>query len=1123
MPMGLRTQAATEDSVVCKEDKMSKKRTWTPWHEVVSLRDDLKSGELSLAVFAADLYDVVLQRGQRKVYEDPAEFFALTFPTLNLRDLARDVAQRLAGQSDKAYRSLSVTYGGGKTHTLITLWHLAQDLSALPGLQTVAEFEAHTGGPMPRARVAALCFDKIDLELGVETPAPDGSRRMLKHPWSILAYQLAGAEGLRMIHAEGKDAERDTPPAEPLIVALLSKPQEEGLATLVLLDEALMYLRAQVETDQAARGRMVAFFQYLTQAVVKVDRCAMVASLLASDPGKHDELGNTILREVSEVFGRQTEEDASPVSREDVSEVLRRRFFKPESIREQDLFRPHVTSVVASVAALDEQTKKGRQAAEDRYLRSYPFHPDVTEIFYSRWTQLPRFQQTRGILRTFAIALRDAEKWDTNPLVGPAVFLGAPPATDLAEAASELASVASVEAGAGGHQAWRPIIQGELDKARRIQSEATGLNHREIEQAVISVFLSSQPIGQKAQTRELMTLLGTTNPDRIELEKALLHWTALSWFLDEAEVNTGGTGPVDTAQLPKAWRLGNRPNLRQMHDDACRNRIPDPLIEAKLIEAIEREKMLTSGASAAGARVHTLPRSPRDIQDDGEFHFAVLGPQAGSESGRPSAEARRFLNETTAADRPRVNRNAVVLAVPSRDGLEAVRLRVREHLGWLEVANQLKDQSIDPLREQMLSARTREASGRIAEAIKQAYSIVVTVNESNEVHAFKIAIGSDPLFTTIKADRRARIQETAISAEAMMPDGPYDLWREDETARRVRDLVGAFAQNAKLPKMLRHKEILDTIVQGIEAGTWVGRTMRPDKTFKTYWRTPVDDVALNDSSLEVMLPEPATLSDIAPTLLRHGALPGLWPAAEITVHDAHRYFCGGHTVTVPMEGYDDIIPIPACDPSQVDEAILQAVAQGLIWMTNGPASILGEPVPAGILAPTAVLRPPPEPIAVSELMAEEIPDAWNDGQTNAYAIVTALSAKRGLNFPWSTVKKAIDDAIRTQWLEVAGENTTWPTDFSGAQHAVFQIPKGLPPVHDPRLDYFPGMAAEAALAVHEIQDLAEKISDIAIAAVGCDFKVKVRIELGGEAEPDKEVVDKINVLLAEVSEGLQLG
>ena len=95
---------------------------------------------------------------------------------------------------------------------------------------------------------------------------------MLKHPWSILAYELAGADGLRLIHAEGKDGERETPPAEPLVVDLLSKPQAEGLSTLVLLDEVLMYMRAQIETDPGWRGRLINFFQYLTQAVVKVDR-----------------------------------------------------------------------------------------------------------------------------------------------------------------------------------------------------------------------------------------------------------------------------------------------------------------------------------------------------------------------------------------------------------------------------------------------------------------------------------------------------------------------------------------------------------------------------------------------------------------------------------------------------------------------------------------------------------------------------------------------------------------------------------------------------------------------------------------------------------------------------------
>ena len=1094
-----------------------------PWHEVVQLRDDVRSGELSLAVFAADLYDVVMQKGQRPVYEQPAEFFALTYPTYNLRELVKDVVLRLAGQSDKAYRKLSVNYGGGKTHTLIALRHLVHDPDTLPDVPAVQEFEAHIGFKAPKARIAALCFDKIDVEKGVETPGPGGVVRMLRRPWSILAFQLAGSDGLRLIHADGVDAERETPPAEPLVVELLSKPQRDGLSTLVLLDEVLMYLRVQVETAPALRGRLISFFQYLTQAVVKVDRCAMVASLLASDPRKHDAFGSELLRDVSEVFGRQMEEDASPVSKEDVAEVLRRRFFKPESIRDPGAFRPHVTSAVGSIAVHDEQTRKERGNTEERYLRSYPFHPDLTEIFYARWTQLDGFQRTRGILRTFAIALRDAEKWDTSPLVGPNVFLNAPDKSDLAEAAGELASLASVDGGTGRHQEWRPILEGELVKARAIQAEATGLRHREMEQAVIAVFLSSQPIGHKALTQELMVLLGATNPDKIELEKALRRWTELSWFLDEAEVAT-----AETTDLPKAWRLGNRPNLRQMHHDACNNRVPPALVESQLVNAIEKLKALTAGASAAGARVHTLPERPRDIADDGEFHYAVLGPQAASESGKPSPLAKRFIDETTAADRPRVHRNAIVLAVPSRDGLDAARTRIREYLGWEEVRGQLKNQPIDPIREQMLTHETETAKRRIPEALRQAYSLVVTVNESNGVHAFKVVVDDAPLFTTIKADKRARIQETAISSEAMLPGGPYDLWREGEPSRRVKDLVGAFAQFPKLPKMLRHREILDTVVQGVQQGIWVARVVRPDRTTKTFWRTAVDETAIKDPGLEVLLPEATTLSELDPELIGYQNLPGLWVTEEVNVQDVYDYFAGGHTVTVPRDGYEETLTIPKCEPAQVEDAILQAVERGLVWLTNGPASILKESVPAGVLSASAMLRRPPERIDISELTADAIPDAWKDGKTNALAIFTALSAQRGITLPWTTVQSAIEGGIRARWIELSGSDpASWPCELASAQCAIFQVPSREGVREGGTVPYKPKprglLSAEAILETHGIQDLAEQIPSIAKAAVGNTIRFNVRIELEGETVPDAKTVEAVNALLSEVSEELKLG
>ena len=342
----------------------------------------------------------------------------------------------------------------------------------------------------------------------------------------------------------------------------------------------------------------------------------------------------------------------------------------------------------------------------------------------------------------------------------------------------------------------------------------------------------------------------------------------------------------------------------------------------------------------------------------------------------------------------------------------------------------------------------------------------------------------------------------------------------------MKDLVGAFAQFPKLPKMLRRREILNTVAQGVLSGILVAQVVRPDQTTNTFWRTQIDQHVLDAPGLEVLLPEAATLSDIGYALLEYGRLPGLWANEEITVKDVHDYFSGEHTVTVPREGYDDTFFVPGCDPSRVDEALAAAVAQGLLWMTNGPASILGEPVPPGILGPSAKLRRPPDPIAVDELMSAAIPEAWSEGKTNALAIATALSNIRGVTLPWATVQTAIDTALRARWLELAGESAEWPSDLAGAQHVVLKTPRAQKGAVGEAFGYGPAatgaLVAEAALEANGIQDLAEQIPDIAKAAVGNTLKFDVRVELGGDTARDPAVVDKINALLSEVSDDLKL-
>jgi hypothetical protein len=1105
------------------------KLAWKSWHEVVQLRPDVHSGELSLSQFAADLYDVTMGRGV-KVYRDPAEFFALTFPTYNLRELAKDVVHRLAGKNDKTVRQLELTYGGGKTHTLITLLHLVQNPRELPDLPAVHEFVQHVGMTPPRTKVLAMAFDKLDAEKGMEVKGPAGELRWLRNPWSVLAFQIAGADGLRLLHADGLDAERESAPAENLLAELLAIPGSQDLSILILIDEVLMYAREKVGLDPAWRSRLVNFFQYLTQAATKVDRCCVVASLLASEPSKSDTLGKEIALELFTIFRREREEGIQPVLKEDVAEVLRRRFFLTESIKDREAFRPHVVAAVKGVSDHDDTTAKEGKFAEERFLKSYPFHPDLTEVLYTKWTQLEGFQRTRGVLRTFALALRDAVAWDQCPLIGPNVFLSEPGKAEVSAAARELTNVAGSEEYEGKKQDWTGILEGELGKARDIQAETSGLGSREIEQAVFATFLHSQPVGQKATLRDLTLLVAATRPDKIQLGKALLRWVDTSYFLDDQFTSEAAQKADGRRDVPKSWRLGSKPNLVQMHHDAC-DRVTGDLIEAKLLKTIETLKSLTAGTAGEGykVKVHNLPDKPGDVTDDGDFHYTLLGPRAASTSGNPSAEARRFLDETTGPDRPRVYRNAVVLAVPSREGLEVARSRIRDYLGWEEVQSQLKDQEIDLIRRETLTANVETARKRVPEAVQQAYNIVVAVSDKNEIQAIKLTLEpSKPLFEQIKGDTRARMQETAVSFEALMPEGPYDLWRSGETARRVKDLVGAFAQFPHLPKMLNRQAILDTLILGCREGQFVMRVTRPDRTTRTIWRQQPDEADLKNTTLEVVLPESSELSDIEPGLLAPGVLPDLWTGTDVSVGDVRGYFSGGKVIKVARQGYDEPVTIPKASQAVVDSAIGWAVKEGKLWLMHGETSLCAEDIPAGLLVADAHLQPPPKPIPATDVLPDTLASAWGADVTTAHAIGEALSAQAGKPLPWPAVRSAIDGAFQGRLLERTVDSGPWPCDIAGAQQVKLKVRRSPTPTPTPTTPTPtptpPGVLfATAYLKPVEIQDFADQIGDLGNAAVGYDLKVQVRVEVGADGKrPPNDVVAKLNAKLGEVSKNLKL-
>ena len=350
-----------------------------------------------------------------------------------------------------------------------------------------------------------------------------------------------------------------------------------------------------------------------------------------------------------------------------------------------------------------------------------------------------------------------------------------------------------------------------------------------------------------------------------------------------------------------------------------------------------------------------------------------------------------------------------------------------------------------------------------------------------------------------------------MDAEALLPDGPYDLWRDDEDARFVKDLAGAFARDPRLPKMLNARVVLDTVLQGVKRGLFVARLARPDGSGRTWWREPVEEQAQSDPTLEVALPHKAMLTALPVGLLAPDALPDLWQNERLDLEQAKRYFSGEHAVTIAHDGWDEELAIPGCDEAILEAALAKAVSSGTAWMLNGPTSCWKEDVPFTALDEEAELLPPPQMPAPSELTQDELPDAWTDGETNGAAMVRALSRKRRVAVPWGLVREGLTQAVRSRWLEtVAGDATV---EFDRAGEWRLKQPES----HTPQKTAAAASALEMDAA--QVQNLADALPELMETSAGYGLRFRVGVALDAKAPED--VRRKVDELLVEAAPGLK--
>jgi hypothetical protein len=1100
---------------------MRKSSVIQSWKKTCSLRQEIRERKLTASDFAVDLNKVINPGpGKKPFYCDAGQFFATTYATQNLRQLCKVVLRRLAGESGgEPIINIAQTFGGGKTHALTALYFLTTLGAKLPKAETSVGMilnDAQLKNP-PSARVAAVSFDKVDWKVGGEVKSPTGEFRQFRMPWNLIAWQLLGQRGLEILQRDETERDFDTPPADTLWAKVLGEVEATGQGALILIDEFLMWAHDAASLDPLGerrdRGpvwydRLKNFFQKLAQAVESSRRSALVVSLLATEPAKRDEVGKAILAACNNGLNRQASIQ-SPVEKDDLAELLRRRLFAkyPESDTDRHKY------ILAFWPRLDavEKIRAKMPDSEERLRKSYPFHPDLLDRFFGKWTELDQFQRTRGVLRTFAMALRDAEPWDETPLIGPQIFLPAPGQDGLSEALQKLAEDAMGSDRVKNPQ-WPANLKTELPRVVEVQkAEAAQLTGREIEAACIASFIYSQPIGEQAELSDLRWLVGASCDMPAVLNNGLKAWAKTSWYLEECDATEAGT------EVPKFWRLGPKPNLNQLHDSYKRQALRfakskfDELARAKcppLYEGVEE-----------GVVVHKLAESPADVDDNGQFRLVVLGADyAGIVGDPPNSKVTEFLRTHSSSADTRTYQNIVLVVTPSVSGLLQAEQHIAEWMAWGEIRISSQYREMDSFQQETVRKREKDSLQQAQTSVKNAYELVVYLHSDGTIQARKITMGAQSLFSTLLVEKELRLFKEKIDAGALMPNGLYPVWPPNNPEVEIRDLYQTFGQEPRLPKLLSQRMVVKTIEDAVRRGVLALRCKRPDGSEQWYWKSEID-MSEWEKVAEAWLPEKATLNSLSPSAILPDSLTGLWPQDDsgLKLSTLCSWFDGSHTYE--EKSHPDYPPehrpVPKVDYRHVHQAVGKAVASGSLWLVFGNDSVY-QTAPSPLqLDPEAVLYRPPQPLSAIDFLPPALGDAWSDEaepKSTVEALYAAIKSTRGKPWPEKIFLDALNSALGQGVIHrISGSGSIGSLIHDEKVRVLIktEAPPPIPPAPIPGRRTTNSVILNAA----EVQTLGEEISQLTKALAGCDPQVEVRISIRPKAERDlskaSEILEKI--------------
>lgn len=773
-----------------------------PWRTVITPHEDVATGRLQQAEFAADLYQVATNEADEE-YQDPISFFRRTYLTRGLSDMIIGAARRLSGQGGDPVIDLQTNFGGGKTHSMIAMYHLASGtpVADVPGVAEILGKEELT---LPASVARAVLVGQM-ISPASPSVKPDGTK--IHTLWGEMAWQLAGPEGYAIVEAD--DLAASNPGNKLIDLFRLAGP------SLVLIDEWVRYASQLPSKDEDPRmiggpfDTQFTFAQTLTEAAAALDNVVVLVSIPASDIEVGGDQGREALARLSNVVRRKSAQ-WKPADEDESFEIVRRRLFETMT-PDQERVRDGVIHAFCDLYR-DNRGDFPASVQEGEYRRrmqlSYPIHPEFFDRLYADWSTLDKFQRTRGVLRLMATVI--AELWqreDRNLLILP----GTLPLDDH-KVAAELRQYLD--------PAWDGVIGSDIDGPNslplRIDEEQKHLGRYSSTRRVArSVFLASAPRDDSSHGIDIKRItLGSVQPG----EKPGTFGDALRRLSSEATHLY-----VDGAQY---W-FSLRPNISRLAADRALSNFTDDNADDELRRRIQAIKEL--GAFSA---LHAFPDGPGDVADDDDgVHLVVLSPLAVHIANETSSDAitaaEAILAQRSAG--PRVNRNLLVFCATGEARLAELRTGVRQFLAWRSIVDEKEELNLTPNDLKQATTKLNETNETVAQRISEAFQHVLVPRQEpghREImwdQTKPSGAGSLPERIAKKLDGEERLISNYGGARVLMDLDRIPLWSERRDMAFT-DLWKAYAQFPYLPRLANVGVLKAAISNGVANMNWAAET-----------------------------------------------------------------------------------------------------------------------------------------------------------------------------------------------------------------------------------------------------------------------------------------------------------